>query len=215
MNPHSYLIIGCGHFGGQAILKLLRKDPRSEIIAVDKSEGAIQKVSHLPVKTVLCDGTFHLNSLLSTGCKMDYIVPAVSFHLAFEFILSQLKHLGVKRRKVPLLPGLPHPIEGKTGDLYTSFANFLCPENCIEPSLYCTLTGERRRKSLYQLLKELSGPIESNVIRSQQLEPGLGGFKVKVLLDMVAKIKKRRPSDRLILVSTASRCHGVTSALSF
>jgi hypothetical protein len=123
--------------------------------------------------------------------------------------------LGAKRRKVPPLLGLPNPLKGKTGDLYTSFANFLCPENCPEPSSYCTLTGERRQKSLYQLLKDLSGPFESKVIRSQPLEPGLGGFNVKALLDMRADIKKRRSSNRLILISTASRCHGVTSALSF
>jgi hypothetical protein len=215
MDPRSYLIIGCGHFGSQAIPKLLRKDPRSKIIVVDKNKKALQKVSHLPVETILCDSTLYLNSFLSGCAKTDYIIPAVPFHLAFEFILSQLKPLGAKRRKVPPLPGLPNPMKGKTGDLYTSFANFLCPENCPEPSSYCTMTGTRHQKSLYQLLKDLSVPFESKVIRSQQLEPGVGGFKVKVLLDMMADIKKRRSSNRLILISTASRCHGVTSALSF
>jgi hypothetical protein len=215
MDPRSYLIIGCGHFGSQAIPKLLRKDPRSKIIVVDKNKKALQKVSHLPVETILCDSTLYLNSFLSGCAKTDYIIPAVPFHLAFEFILSQLKPLGAKRRKVPPLSGLPNPMKGKTGDLYTSFANFLCPENCPEPSSYCTMTGTRHQKSLYQLLKDLSVPFESKVIRSQQLEPGVGGFKVKVLLDMMADIKKRRSSNRLILISTASRCHGVTSALSF
>ena len=251
MDLRSYLIIGCGHFGSQAIPKLLRKDPYSKIIVVDKNKKALQKVSHLPVETILCDSTLYLNSFLSGCAKTDYIIPAVPFHLAFEFILSQLKPLGAKRRKIPPLLGLPNPMKGKTGDLYTSFANFLCPENCPEPSSYCTMTGTRHQKSLYQLLKDLSVPFESThstprseargmlrvdterrflprfknrglapsnvskVIRSQQLEPGVGGFKVKVLLDMMADIKKRRSSNRLILISTASRCHGVTSALSF
>jgi hypothetical protein len=214
MDPHSYLIIGCGHFGSEAIPKLLRKDPRSKIIVIDKNKTVLQKISRLPVETILCDGTFYLSSFLSQYRKTDYIIPAVPFHLAFEFILSQLKPLGAKRRKVPPLLGLPNPMKGKTGDLYTSFANFLCPENCPEPSSYCTITRKQRRKSLYQLLKDLSVPFESNVIRSQQLEPGVGGFKAKVLLDMIADIKKRRSSNRLILISTASRCHGVTSALS-
>jgi hypothetical protein len=215
LNLRSYLIIGCGHFGSQAITKLLRKDPRSNIIVVDKNKKALQKISRLPVETILCDGTFYLNSFLSGCAKTDYIIPAVPFHLAFEFVLSQLKPLGAKRRKVPPLLGLPNPMKGKTGDLYTSFANFLCPENCPERSSYCITTGKRRQQSLYQLLKELSGPFESKVIQSQQLGPGFGGFKAKVLLDMMADIKKRRSSNRLILISTASRCHGVTSALSF
>jgi hypothetical protein len=215
LNLRSYLIIGCGHFGSQAVTKLLRKDPRSKIIVVDKNKKALQKISHLPAEPIFSDGTLYLNSFLSEGCKMDYIIPAGPFHLVFEFILSQLKPLGAKRRKVPPLPGLPNPTKGKTGDLYTSLANFLCPENCPEPSSYCTMTGERRPKPLYRLLKELSGRFESKVIRSQQLERGVGGFKVKVLLDMMGDIKKRRSSGRLILISTASRCHGVTSALSF
>lgn len=215
MDPRSYLIIGCGHFGIQAIPKLLRKDPRSKIIVVDKNKKALQKISGLPVETVLCDGTLYLSSFLSQYRKTDYVIPAVPFHLAFEFILSQLKPFGAKRRKIPPLQGLPNPIKGKSGDLYTSIANFLCPENCPEPSSYCTMTGEKRRKSLDQLLKELRGPFESKVIRSQQLSPGVGGFKAKVLLDMMADIKKGRFSNRLILISTASRCHGVTSAISF
>ena len=214
-NPQSCLIIGCGHFGGQAITKLLGKDSHSKIIVVDKNKKALQRISHLPIKTILCDGTLSLHSSLSEGCKTDYIIPAVPFHLAFEYILSKLKPFGATRRKVPPLIGLPNPMKGKKGDLYTSFANFLCPGNCPEPSSYCTITGERRPKSLDQLLKELSGPFESKVIRSQSLEPGVGGFKVKVLLDMMADVKKRRSSERLILISTASRCHGVTSALSF
>jgi hypothetical protein len=215
LNLRSYLIIGCGHFGSQAITKLLRKDPRSKIIVVDKNKKALQKISHFPAEPILCDGTLSLNSSLSEGSKMDYVIPAVPFHLAFEFILSQLKPSGARRRKVPPLTGLPNPVKGKKGDLYTSFANFLCPETCPEPSSCCTMTKERRRKFLYELLKELSGPFESKVIRSQQLEQGVGGFKVKALLDMMADIKKRRSSNRLTLISTASRCHGVTSALSF
>ena len=104
---------------------------------------------------------------------------------------------------------------GKTGDLYTSLANFLCPEDCPEPSQYCTVTGKRRPKPLYKILMDLYGPFESRVIRSQQLGPGVGGFKPEVLIDLVEDTQKRRDTDRLILISTACRCHGVTSALSF
>jgi hypothetical protein len=214
-NPHVYLIIGCGHFGSRAAEKLFQKDPHSEIIVVDKSKGALQKVSRLPIQTVACDGIFYLSQFLSEDRKVNYIIPAVPFHLAFEFILSQLKSLRAKRRKIPPLSGLPNPVSGKTGDLYTSLANFLCSENCPEPAQYCTVTKKKRPNPLYRVLNELEGAFESRVIRSQQLGPGIGGFQPEALLDLLEYIKERRNPDRLILISTASRCHGVTSALLF
>ena len=161
------------------------------------------------------DGITYLKQFLSESGNVDYIIPAVPFHLAFEFILSQLKPLGAKRREVPPLLGLPNPMKGKSGDLYTSIADFLCPEDCPEPAQYCTVTRERREKPLYQILKELKGPFESKVIRSKQLGLGVGGYLPGDLLKTVREIKKAGASNRLILISTACRCHSVTSALSF
>ena len=214
MIPRSYVIIGCGHFGGRAVEKLHRKYPRSKIIAVDKNEERIKNISHLPIATVICDGLLYLNKFLSEGRSANYIVPAVPFHLAFEFILSQLKPLGAKRRKVPILPGAPNPVRGKKRDLYTSFANFRCPEDCREPTQYCTVTKERREKPLYKILMDLRGPFESRVIWSHQLGPGMGGFRYMDLLDLLRDLREIKTPERLILISTASCCHAVTSALS-
>jgi hypothetical protein len=213
--PLSYLIIGCGHFGSRAVEKLSQRNSRSKIIVVDKSEKALQKVSQFPVQADVSNGISYLNQFLLEGQEADYIIPAIPLHLAFEFILSQLKPLGGKRRQVPTLSGLPNSMMGKTGDLYTSLSDFFCSEDCPEPARYCTATGKRREKPLYQILKDLKGPFESKVIRSQQLGPGIGGFQPKALLDLLEGIKKKKNSNRLILISTASRCHGVTSALLF
>ncbi len=214
MKSNTYLVIGCGHFGSRAVEKLLKKDSRSRIIVVDKNKKALQKVSHLSVQRVVSDGTLFLTHFLSGGDKADYIIPAVPYHFAFEFILSQLKPLGWKKRKVPAISGLPNPMMGKTGDLYSSLSDFLCPENCPEPAQYCTVTKKRRSKPLYQILKELKGSFLSKVIRSHQLAPGLGGFKTKDLLNLLKEIKNGRSPCGKILISTASRCHGVTSMLS-
>jgi hypothetical protein len=212
---HTYLIIGCGHFGSRAVKTLLQKDPHSKIIVVDKSKKALQKVSRLPIETIISDGIFYLSQFLSEGRKTNYIIPAVPLHLAFEFILSQLKPLGAKRKRIPSILGLPNPVSGKTGDLYISLANFLCSEDCPEPAQYCTITKKRRSKPLYQILNDLEGAFESRVIRSQQLASGVGGFQPKVLINLLKDIQKKKDSGRTILISTASRCHGVTSALSF
>ena len=215
MIPRSYVIIGCGHFGGRAAEKLCGKDPESRIIGVDKNEKAIRKICHLPCETVICDGLSYLGRFFKKSRSATYILPAVPFHLAFEFILSQLKPLGARREKVPALSGVPAPVSGKKGDLYTSLSDFLCPENCLEPAQYCTATREKRKRPLYKILTDPRGPFESRVIRSHQLGPGMGGFRYIDLLDLLENLTRTMIPGRLILISTASRCHGVTSALSF
>ncbi len=211
----SYLIIGCGHFGSRAAEKLFQKTPHPKIIIIDRNKKALLKVSRLPIEIAVSDAIFYLDEFLSRNPKAYYIIPAVPFHLAFEFILSQTKPLGARRDKVPAPAGLPNPLTGKTGDLYTSLADFLCSEDCPGPARYCAMTGERRPEPLYKILNNFRGAFESRVIRSQQLGPGIGGFRPGTLLDLVEYIKKKRISGQPILISTASRCHGVTSALSF
>jgi hypothetical protein len=211
----TYLIIGCGHFGKRAAEQLLKKDSRSKIIAVDKNPEAVKMLSRLHIETIVDDGLSYLNQFLTEGWTAHYIIPSVPFHLAFEFILFQLKPFGANRSKVPTLTGLPNPMIGKTGDLYTSLADFLCPEDCPGPARYCTVTRKKREKPLYDMLRELKGPFESRVILSEQLSPGVGGYRLDDLLTLVEDVKKLKNSGRLILISTASRCHAVTSALSF
>jgi hypothetical protein len=214
-SPHAYLIIGCGRFGSRAAERLYQKDSDSNIIVVDKNKKALQKVSRLPIDTAVSNGITYLGQFLSEGRQIDDVIPAVPLHLAFEFILSRLKPRGAKRVRIPPISGLPNPMRGKTGDLYTSLSDFLCSEDCPEPARYCTITKKRRQKPLYQILNDLEGTFESRVIRSRQLGPGIGGFQPKALLDLLEDIERNKKSGQSILVSTASRCHGVTSALSF
>jgi hypothetical protein len=215
MRVPSYLIIGCGHFGGRAAKQLLKKKSHPKIIAVDKNRDAVEKLSHLPIEIAVDDGLSYLNKFFSEGQTAHYIIPSLPSHLAFEFILLRLKPFGARKAKVPSLSGLPNPEIGKAGDLYTSLADFLCPEDCPEPSQYCTVTRRRREKPLYQILKDLQGSFESRVIISQPLAVGVGGFQPKELLALLEDVKKQKNSRDLILISTASRCHGVTSALTF
>jgi hypothetical protein len=217
MIRRSYLIIGCGRFGSRAVREILTRNPLSEITVVDKSSKALRKVHTLPVHRIISDGLTHLDRFLSEGLSADYVIPAVPFHLAFEFLLLRLKAFGARRGKVPLLPALPNPMRGTTGDLYTSFADFLCPEDCPEPARHCTITNKRRSKPLYTRLAELHGPFGSRVFRSEQICPGVGGFQLQALGDLLQEIENEIPSRRigLTLISTSCRCHGVTSALTW
>ena len=215
MTPHSYFIAGCGHVGSHAVRKLLDKIPLAKIVIVDQDKKTLRRVSSFPVEVMDGEGVHCLDQLLSQGRNFDYIIPAVPFHFAFEFILSKVKPLGARRDEVPSPTGLPNPTRGKTGDLYTSLSDFLCPDDCPEPSSYCSVTGRARQKPLYRIWMDSKGPFESKVIRSHQLGLGVGGVRQKVLLELLQEIGKRKASDPLLLISTACRCHGVTSALSF
>ncbi|MGQ9646573.1 MAG: NAD-binding protein [Thermodesulfobacteriota bacterium] len=215
MSAPSYIIIGCGHFGSRAAKQLLKKRSHPKIIAVDKSPEAMKTLSHLSIVPVVDDGLSYLNRFLWEGKPASYIIPSVPFHLAFEFILLRLRPLGAKRAKVPPFSGLPNPVKGKKGDLYTSLADFLCPEDCPGPARYCTVTGKEREQPLYQILKDLKGPFESRIVISKQLLPGVGGYQLGALLALLEEVKRLKNLGRLILISTASRCHAVTSALRF
>ena len=214
MKISSYLILGGGHFGRLAAERLLQENPHSDILVVDRQEKPLEAFVSLPVKVSLGDGISELDRLLKTSYPFDYIIPAVPFHVVFEYLLFKLKPLAGKRVEVPSSPNLPHALLGKNGDLYTSLADFLCPEDCSEPPLYCTVTGKRRGKPLYQILMDVFQSYESRVIQSQQLAPGVGGFPPGILGDLWEDLRALAMFGQPVLISTACRCHGVTSALS-
>ncbi len=215
MKRLTYLIVGCGHFGRRAVHALAQGDPRSKIWVIDREEEPLRNVSHGAVETLLGDAVRRLDQLLSANLSVDYIIPAVPCHLAFEYFLWKLKPRGASRGDVPPLEGLPHVMRGKTGDVYASVADFLCPEDCQEPAR-CTVTGRRRGRPLYKVLAGLSGSFDVRVIRSHQLAPGVGGFRTSDLLGLLVDLEEGAASDRSgrpFLISTACRCHGVISAL--
>ena len=211
----SFVVVGCGRFGSRAAHTLRKRYPLSKITVVDQDQRALRKVSRLSLETVVGKGRQYLEQSGSENPPFDVIIPAVPLHLAFEFIFSRLKDYAPKRSWVPILSGLPNAHVGETGDLYTSLADFLCPEACPEPPTYCMMTRKRRTKPLYAILGDLEGPFVPFVIRSQQLGPGVGGFESRLLTDLVKQIRAKIPTGPVFLVSTACRCHGVTSALTF
>ncbi len=215
MKALSYLILGGGHFGRLAAERLLQENPLSDILVVDRQAKPLEAFDSLSVQLSLGDGVSELDRLLKTGHSFDYVIPCIPFHGAFEYLLHNLKPLGARRSSMPPFSGLPNALMGENGDLYTSLADFLCPEDCLEPPLHCTVTGKRREKPLYQILADAFRSYESRVIQSQQLAPGVGGFPPRILGDLLEDLGALAMLGQPILISTACRCHGVTSAFSF
>ncbi len=206
------LIIGAGHFGHRAI-KLLSEESRP-LLVVDVNEACLAGAGGPGLRWIPCDGIrFLVNNhhLLNPG---NIIVPAIPLHLAFEWLK---RYLGEKYKveKISVPPEargpLPHTWEGSEGSLLVSYADFVCPDNCPEPE-YCTVTGERRDRPLFQLLRNLTLPgFRTLVIRSHQLAPGLGGYKVADLTDAAARVAQGGAGKWLL--GSACRCHGVLTAM--
>jgi hypothetical protein len=209
--PPDVLVVGGGHFGSRAIEVLARRRRPWRLALVDLDREKVARVCRGEVMGFGGDGVEVLDGLMETG-SLKWVVPAVPFHLAHEWILRRLSR-EKRGRKIALPNGLqlPNPIQGPNMDLYSSYATFLCPEDCTEPREICPVTGLRRPVPLYRLLGGLGAPgFRVSGLRSYQLGPGVGGIRAGDLLSLLEKVKGS--TGRWVLF-TACRCHGVLSGL--
>jgi hypothetical protein len=211
---NAVLIVGAGHFGRRAV-KILSGRSKAPIYVVDKDRSQLESVSNALVETIVDDGVRFLARQFSRLSPATIIVPAVPVHLAFEWLAITLSdRFRIKQIPVPedIRPSLPHTWQTADGSLLVSYADFRCPDDCPEPADYCTVTGKKRGKPLFQLLREIKiANFGVHVIRSRQLAPGLGGYRVDILREMVTKIESQRLEHWL--VGTACKCHGTLSAM--
>lgn len=205
-------IIGAGHFGKLAITRLTNtKEVR--LTVVDPVEKNLEGLQVPGVVTAIHeDGINFLNKRLTPEADVDWIIPSLPVHLAWEWCQRRLGKnnlIPVPSAKKELIPLLPNAMEGASNDLYVSFADFICPDNCDEPSQYCTVTGLPRKQNLFDLLQEIHIPgFRSIVLQSQQLSPGIGGVTPEQLFTLLTDIQS---APGQLLISTACRCHGVVT----
>jgi hypothetical protein len=211
---NAVLIVGAGHFGQRAV-RILSGRSKGPLYVVDKDRSQLDSVSDALVEPIVDDGVRFLVNNFSRLSPTTIIVPAVPVHLAFEWLTTYLSDsFRIKRIAVPegIRPSLPHTWQTADGSLLVSYADFRCPDDCPEPADYCTVTGKKRGKPLFQLLREMEiTNFGVHIIRSRQLAPGLGGYRVDILREMVSKITSQ--SIENWIVGTACKCHGTVSAL--
>ncbi|MCG8687615.1 MAG: NAD-binding protein [Desulfobacterales bacterium] len=205
-------IIGAGQFGIRAAKWLAKQGRGESLTLVDlDSEGLAQAKDH-GCKIVQADGIDYLYKQLSREKGPDWIVPAVPVHLAWEWCRLKLGDSRLVSFKLPqgFVDELPNAMQGDSGDIYVSHADFLCPPNCNEPDDYCTKTIEPRKQDMFELLEKKSyESIKAFVVRSMQLGPGVGGYRPNVLFDLVDGLACHQGP---CFVATACRCHGVVTA---
>jgi hypothetical protein len=207
-------IIGAGHFGNRAV-SLLSSRLNSPLWVVEKDEDALRLLAGPPVERILREGVSFLVDSFHLLHPRNTIVPAVPIHLAYEWLRLSLKRsFPVSRIEMPesIKALLPRTWEGSEGSLLVSYADFRCPDDCPEPADRCTVTGKRRGKPLHALLGDIAPPgYRVHVLRSRQLAPGVGGYTVGDLHDLLGRVESGGVGKWL--VATACKCHGVISAM--
>jgi hypothetical protein len=210
----TFWIIGAGQFGEKAAVRLRLKYPEAAITVVDQDRKALQRVDGVATTVFIGDGVVYMAEHLTNYEEPpDWIVAAVPVHLAFEWLCKRLAPAyRIEKLAVPetLTQKLGCVFKGEDGRVYTSMADFICPNNCPEPADLCFVTGKPRPIDLY---KELSAvdPLQMTpvIVRSRQLSPGVGGYRPGDLFDALRKVEACHGP---VLLGTACRCHSVLDA---
>lgn len=206
-------ILGAGKFGRIAAERLGRRRPDAQFLVIDGRKDRTERIAGelgLPVCTEDAISFLEKNALPDDV----WLIPAVPVHVAFLWLFGRLRKIGFARAlPVPesVDAQVPNPYRGLSGTLYSSYADFMCPDACSEPDSICTYTKKPRLGNLFEQLERLEVPgFEVLVVRSSQLAPGVGGYPVARLMAAFDAVS-RKPGSWL--VSTSCRCHGVTDAV--
>jgi hypothetical protein len=217
--PREIHILGAGRFGRIAAERLKARFSSSSLCVVDKEVDKVEAISReLQIRGVVADSLRFITEIPATEVseisEEVWIIPAIPVHVGFEWVLHELGRIGeIQRLPVPedAASQLPNPIGSPSGTLYGSFATFLCPDYCSEPDEICTHTGKARPGNLYEVFQAMRLPeFEVAVLRSWQLAPGVGGYPVRSLNELLKRVRKQSGK---YLVATGCRCHGVVDAL--
>jgi hypothetical protein len=204
-----FFIIGAGTFGKKAALHL-SKNPSNKVICVDIDPRL--SPSQLPpgIGLVQKDGIQFLKEEFSNIKPDDFIIPAVPIHLAAYWLISYMEtNLHITEVPQGYVSKIPNPIRLQDKSYAASYANFKCPDNCVEGSI-CPVTGQKRNEPLYQLLRSITVcNYNVHIIQSRQLGPGMGGYKK---LELENLVEESNHFDNFML-GTACNCHGIITSI--
>ena len=230
------VVVGGGCYGGYYVRQLGRAERAGaatweELVVVDRDPSCA--VAQLPaherpprLRSVASDWhAFFASYLAEAGADPaaadDAIVPSPLMpHLMADWLLDRARARWPDRavRVEPLEGTLPVPWQrtGEDGTHYASFAEWMCPINCIEPAR-CPETRGARDWSLPVALRTYAASERS---AGRSIEPplvfhcthrayGVGMIAVRDVLDADAAIATRGAAGGAsFLIGTVSHCHG-------
>ncbi|MFC1825680.1 NAD-binding protein [Thermodesulfobacteriota bacterium] len=211
---NAVLIIGAGCFGKRAA-RILVNESDIPILIVDRDEKRLEGIEVHRAERILGEGIDFLVKNIPLLRSSVTIIPAIPHHVAFEWLKGSIsKGYNIRQIAVPkeIESLFTHAWPGSDGSLLVSYADFICPEDCPEPPAYCTVTGQEREIPMFEKLRTLeTTDFRRHILRSRQLAPGLGGYVVGELTELLNNLEKQETGKWL--VGTACRCHGIVTAM--
>jgi hypothetical protein len=239
------VVVGGGCYGSYYVRQLGRADragalTAERVLVVDRDPACRVATERSPetganVEIVVADWTSFFDSYLgdaaahlelADGKLPDAIVPSPLMpHLMYEWIerRARARWPGRLIETRPLDPpsGIPWQKRGADGTQYVSFAEWVCPVNCIEPAL-CPATRGPRSWSMPPAVQEatdearrngrnLAGPV---IFHCQHRAYGVGMFDTRDVVAGDALVERAGAAGAAeVLVGTVSHCHGALTVL--
>lgn len=233
------IIVGGGCYGSYYVRQLLRARTAGALsfdclVVVDRNAGCAVATTwgqepHVMIVRSEWASFFddYLGAASATGRpSSDAIVPSPLMpHLMFDWLLRRARERWpqrpVERRPLRRAPNVPWQSALPSGTHVVSFAEWMCPVNCIEPAKCPAIRAPRTwsmpaavRAYVDHLESEtdpLAGPI---IFHCEHRAYGVGMFDTQDVLDgdaLVARAAADSPAD--VLVGTVSHCHGALDVL--
>ena len=233
------VVVGGGCYGTYYVRQLLRaRDAGAlafdRILVVDRNENcqvASIACGESSVTVALREWEPFLDEYLSAAVRnasaeTDAIVPSPLMpHLMFDWLLrrsaARWPHRTVERRPLPRAPNVPWQRAMPSGTHVVSFAEWICPVNCVEPAMCPVIKGPRTWsmppavRAYVQASQRGDTPLAGPVIfHCEHRAYGVGMFDTRAVLEgdaLIARAAESRGAD--VLVGTVSHCHGALDVL--
>ena len=228
------IVVGGGCYGGYYVRQLRRARERDAIaferlIVVDHDEDcAVAREGAADLEVVVAEWSDFFSEYLGGpgALDRDAIVPSPLMpHLLFQWLEQRARALWPARHVSVEMPGamsgVPWQKEGGESTRYVSFAEWMCPVNCIEPRI-CPHTRDVRT---WSLPPAVAAHVEAMRGRGEQLDGpatfhcthrayGVGMIDVRDVIAaermLVASVES---GAARLLVGTVSHCHGALGML--
>lgn len=162
----------------------------------------------------------------SPGAPPDAIVPSPLMpHLMYDWLVRRARERWpdrpVERRALPVGPGTPYDLAAPDLTRYVSFADWLCPIHCIEPTT-CPVIRAPRTWEMGEALERLTERLSSSAPTAgpvlfvcRHRVYGVGMFDVATVLAGDAVVAEAGAAHRSVdvVVGTVSSCHGAAGLL--
>ena len=231
------VIVGGGCYGTfyARQLSLAREKGKAEfarLLIVDRDADCqfVRDLGATPWRELVVEGwnAFFDRYLVErpVGEAPDVIVPSPLMpHLMYQWLerraVSRWPARPVATRPLEVGPGTPYDRLAADGTRYVSFADWLCPTHCIEPSI-CPVIRAPRTWEMAEALtalaarmsqeRAIAGPV---LFACEHQVFGVGTFSVADVLagDRLVREAGAGGAEVEVLVGTISSCHGAVNLL--